>query len=104
MVISWKLIRKTGIFVWLQVECLIKVARLGHGIEQALAISVALKNRLPFVATECHMVNRPVECDASWTHHMPPLAESQTGIQCLYFILGIDPVEGQCRLVITCAT
>jgi hypothetical protein len=73
---------------------LIQVASLGHGIEQALAIGVALKNRLPFVATECHMANHPVECDASWTRLIPPLAESQAGIQSLYFILGIDPMDG----------
>jgi hypothetical protein len=44
---------------------LITVALLDHGVEQALAISIALNNRLPFVAAKHHMANRPVECDAS---------------------------------------
>jgi hypothetical protein len=56
-----------------KVPGLITVARLGHGVEQALAISIALNNRLPFVAVKRRMANRPAERDALWMPQMPPL-------------------------------
>jgi hypothetical protein len=70
---------------------LITVARLGHGVEQALAISVALQIRVPFVAAKRCMANRPVECDASWMRQMPPLPNPRPEFNPYILFWGLTP-------------